>query len=106
MSPSREYICVRKCHFGKGQTVDGKAPPRKIYNEGDREFFAEGERIPEGRLGAFFVPLDSLPPPTAVKDDGPVKFNGLRAPVDKDALEMQKQARSNKGKKKTAVNDF
>lgn len=101
-----EYICVRKCHFGKGSTIDGKAPPRKIYNVGDREFFAEGERVPTGRLGAFFIPVNELPLPTAVEDDKLVKFNGLRAPVDKDALEAQKLARGKKEKKKPAVNDF
>jgi len=97
---SREYVCTRKCHFGKGETKDGKAPPRKIYCEGDREYFAEGERIPR-----HFSPVDELPPVTAVKDDGPVKLAGLRAPVDQEKLAAQKAEKPN-GKKKKLENDF
>ena len=81
-----KYICVRKCYFGKGETVNGKAPPRRIYNVGDVETFEPGERVPR-----HFESFETFVPEK--EDAGKILLKGVRAPIDKDQLEKLERKR-------------
>lgn len=86
----QEYKCVRKCYFGKGPTVEGKAPTRRVYAVGDTEAFdPDVEKIPAGKLGPHFIPLvehKEVPPEEAARAFQKAVMKGVRAPVDKDKL--------------------
>lgn len=78
----QEYKCIRKCYFGKGDTVAGKAPARRVYLFGELEKFDPAiERVPR-----HFVPVSEF---QTVRPEEPFKpiIKGLRAPVDPDQLE-------------------
>ena len=92
------YVCIRKCYHGKGPTVAGKAPPRKIYQVGDMEVFDPAvDEIPR-----HFVPVDEKPPmvPTPAPQG---KIIGVRAPVDPDKLTTTEKKSAKKAGK---VEDF
>lgn len=75
------YRCIRQCYFGKGETVRGKAPPKRVYHVGESEVFdPEKETIPR-----HFVPAIKY---TDVPEVQPQKgiLKGFRAPLDRDQL--------------------
>jgi hypothetical protein len=92
------YVCVRKCYHGKGPTVAGKAPPRRIYKVGDMEVFDPTiDEIPR-----HFAPVDENPP--VVPEPPPQgRIIGVRAPVDPDKLKIDAKKTAKKAGK---VEDF
>jgi len=79
---NQPYKCIRKCYWGRGETVGGKAPSRRIYDQGDVEQFdPEKEKVPR-----HFIPVNQF---AAVRPEEPYKpiIRGLRAPIDLDQLE-------------------
>lgn len=83
-----EYICTKRCYHGRGETIGGIAPPRKVYEVGEVEYFdPETETVPV----TFALPSEVADPPLTDAQERKRIARGLRAPVD-----LEKLARYNK----------